>query len=136
MDIPLDPTTSPQNLIQFDDGTTKLVPALKMPSLIPKPPEIAFNSSHLLPPLLSINSKITFKHKGQFHKGYLTKSPEGTFCFSYKSSHTSTRNNPIGVFLYPTSCLLGTNNALLGFYCPVTLLAALFGTHHLPTLSA
>jgi hypothetical protein len=32
-----------------------------------------------------LNSKITFKHDRQFHKGYLTKSPEGTYCFSYKS---------------------------------------------------
>jgi hypothetical protein len=50
-------------------------------------------------------------------------------------SHTSTRNTPIGVFLYPTSHLLGPKYALTGFYCPVTPLAALFGTHHLPTLS-
>ncbi len=84
MDIPLDPTTSPHYLIRFDDGTAKLVPAFKMPSLIPKPHDTTSDSSHLLPPFLRLNSKITFKHKGQFHKGYLTKSPEGTYCFSYK----------------------------------------------------
>jgi hypothetical protein len=84
MDIPIDPITSSHYLIQFDDKTTKLVPASKMLSLIPKPHDTTSNSSHLLPPFLRLNSKITFEHKGQFHKGYLTKSPEGTYCFSYK----------------------------------------------------
>jgi hypothetical protein len=83
MDIPMDPTTSPQYLIQFNNGTTKLVPASKMASLIPKPQVSTPDSSHLLPPFLRLN--ITFEHNGQFHKGYLTKSPEGTYCFSYKS---------------------------------------------------
>jgi hypothetical protein len=85
MDISLDPTTSLHYLIQFDNSTTKLIPASKMPSLIPKSHNTTFHSSHLLPPFLHLNSKITFKHEGRFHKGYLTKSPEGTFCFSYKS---------------------------------------------------
>ena len=38
MDIPLDPTKSPQYLILFDNGSTKSVPAWDMPSFIPKPP--------------------------------------------------------------------------------------------------
>jgi hypothetical protein len=37
MDIPLDPTTAPHYLIQFEDGTTSSIPASKMQSLIPKP---------------------------------------------------------------------------------------------------
>ena len=87
MDIPIDPTSSPQYLILFDDGTTKSISARDMPSFIPKPctGESGSDSSHLLPPFLRINSKITLDHEGQYHKGYLTKSPDGTYCFSYKS---------------------------------------------------
>jgi hypothetical protein len=66
-----------------------LVPASKMPSLIPKPLETTSDSSHLLPPFLRLNSKIIFEHEGQFHKFYLTKSPEGTFCYSYYKSHVN-----------------------------------------------
>ena len=87
MDIPLDPTTSPHYLILFDDGSTKSVPARDMPSFIPKPSTTSSesSSSHLLPPFLRVNSKITYEHEGQYHKGYLTKSPDGVYLFSYKS---------------------------------------------------
>jgi len=85
VDIPMDPTISPQYLVQFDDGTTKSIPASKMASLIPRPGNSPSDSSHLLPPFLRLNSKITFEHKGQYHKGYLLKTPDGPFCFSYKS---------------------------------------------------
>jgi len=87
MDIPIDPTSSPQYLVLFDDGTTKSISARDMPSFIPKPHtgKSGSDSSHLLPPFLRLNSKITFDHEGQYHKGYLTKSPEGIYCFSYKS---------------------------------------------------
>ncbi len=85
MDIPLDPTISPHYLIQFDDGTTKSVPASKMSSLIPKPSTDPSDSSHLLPPFLRLNSKITYEHDGQYHKGYLSKSQDGVYRFSYKS---------------------------------------------------
>ncbi len=37
MDIRMDTTTSPQYLIHFNNGTTKMGPASKMASLIPKP---------------------------------------------------------------------------------------------------
>jgi hypothetical protein len=37
MDIPIDPTTPPQYLILFNDGSTKSVPAQNMSSFIPKP---------------------------------------------------------------------------------------------------
>jgi hypothetical protein len=58
-----------------------------MPSFIPKPQTTDSNSasSHLLPPFLRINSKITFDHEGQYHKGYLIKSPNEVYNFSYKS---------------------------------------------------
>ena len=101
MDIPMDPTTSPQYVILFDDGTIKSVPASKMASLIPKPAKPTSNSYHLLPPFLQLNSKITYGHEGQFHKGYLTKTPDGLYCFSYKS-HVN-KNFPTGVFSCQTS---------------------------------
>jgi hypothetical protein len=85
VDIPMDPTISPQYLVQFNDGTTKSIPASKMALLIPKPCNSPSNLSHLLPPFLCLNSKMTFEHKGQYHKGYLLKTPDGPFCFSYKS---------------------------------------------------
>ena len=64
IDIPLNPAVSPQYLIQFDDGSTLSVPASQMESLIPKPAVDMTDSSHLLPPFLRINSKITFEHEG------------------------------------------------------------------------
>jgi hypothetical protein len=79
MDIPMDPTSSPYYLIQFDDGTTKSVPATDMLSLIPKPPVDASDSTHLLPPFLQLNSKNNFEHDGQYHKGYLMQSPKGIY---------------------------------------------------------
>jgi hypothetical protein len=85
MDIPLDPTISPHYLIQFNDGTTKLVLASKMSSFIPKPSADPSDSSHFLPPFLHLNSKITFEQDGQYHKGYLSKPQDGTYRFSYKS---------------------------------------------------
>ncbi len=85
VDIPMDPNLSPQYLIQFDDGTTKSIPASNMSSFIPKPRDLSSDSSHLLPPFLRLNSKITFEHEGQYHKGYLLKTPDGPYCFSYKS---------------------------------------------------
>ena len=85
VDIPMDPSISPQYLIQFDDGTTKSFPASKMALLIPKPCNSLSDSSHLLPPILRLNSKITFDHEGWYHKVYLSKTPDGPYCFSYKS---------------------------------------------------
>ncbi len=85
MDIPLGPTTTPHYLIQFDNGTTSSIPATKMQSLMPKPDIDILDSSHLLPPFLHLNSKITFKHEGQYHKGFLTQSSNWVYCFSYKS---------------------------------------------------
>jgi hypothetical protein len=85
MDVPLDPTTTPHYLIQFDNGTTSSIPALKIQSLISKPKVDMLDSSHLLPPFLRLNLKITFEHEGQYHKGFLTQSSNGVYCFSYKS---------------------------------------------------
>jgi hypothetical protein len=32
-----------------------------------------------------VSSKITFEHEGWYRKGYLSKTPDGPYCFSYKS---------------------------------------------------
>jgi hypothetical protein len=56
-----------------------------MDSLIPKPNVDMSERSHLLPPFLRLNSKITFEHEGQYHKGFLTQASNGDYCFSYKS---------------------------------------------------
>jgi hypothetical protein len=85
MDIPIDPATSLQYLILFEDGTTSSIPASKMDSLIPKPNVDMSERSHLLPPFLRLNSKITVEHEGQYHKGFLTQAFNGDYCFSYKS---------------------------------------------------
>jgi hypothetical protein len=63
MDIPVGATLPPHYLIQFDDGTTKSVPAADMSSLIPKALVDVSDSTHLLPPFLQLNSKITFEQK-------------------------------------------------------------------------
>jgi hypothetical protein len=89
-------TSSPHYLIQFDDGATKSVPAADMSSLIPKPPVDASDSTHLLPPFLRLNSKITFKPNGKYYKGYLTQSPGGIYQFSYKS-HINKKQEDWGV---------------------------------------
>ncbi len=91
MDIPLDLSTSPHYLVLFDDGTSTSVTTSKMPSLISKLEVNVSDTSHLLPPFLRKNSKITFDHDGQFHKGYLTQSDDGTYYFSYKS-HTNKKH--------------------------------------------
>jgi hypothetical protein len=96
MDIPMDATLSQHYLIQFDDATTKSVPVADMSSLIPKPLADVSDSTHLLLPFLRLNSKITFEHDGQYHKGYITQSPDGVYCFSYKL-HMNTKQEDWGV---------------------------------------
>jgi hypothetical protein len=112
LDIPMDPSISPQYLVQFDDGTTKSFPASKMTSLIPKPCNSPSDSSHLLTPFLCLNSKITFEHEGWYHKGYLSKTPDSPYCFSYKS-HIN-KNYPTGQFPCQVSQLIGRTCAWKG----------------------
>jgi hypothetical protein len=66
-----------------------------MASLIPPPPvnPSSVGDSHLL----CINSKITYKHKGQYHKGYLTKR-DSSYWFSFKS-HVKKKKEDWGVNL-------------------------------------
>ncbi len=82
MDIPFDPTSSPQYLIVFNDGTTRAVLTTDMPSLIATCLTAATNASHhLLPPFLQLGSKITLVHEGQYCKGFLGQSLDGTYRF-------------------------------------------------------
>jgi hypothetical protein len=37
-----------------------------------------------LPPFLQLNSKITYEHDRQYHKGYLGQH-DGVYCFLFKS---------------------------------------------------
>jgi hypothetical protein len=85
MDIPFDPNLSPHYLVQFDDGTSSSILAAKMPDLIPKPSVDISDNTHLLLPFLKVGFKITFEKDGQYHKGYLTQIPNGSYWFSYKS---------------------------------------------------
>ena len=95
MDIPFplssslsseDSTDLPYTIL-FDDGTTASVPLSKMADLIPPPPLVSTSHngvSALLPPFLQLNSKITYEHDGQYHKGYLGQH-NGVYRFSFKS---------------------------------------------------
>ncbi len=60
--------------ILFDDDATVSIPLSQMASLIPPPPitpTTTDGANSLLPPFLCLNSWITFKHEGQYQKGYL-----------------------------------------------------------------
>jgi hypothetical protein len=62
--------------ILFDNGTTTSIPLSQIASLIPPPPVIPTTTDgadSLLPPFLHLNSWITFKHEGRYHKGYLNQ---------------------------------------------------------------
>ena len=96
MDIPFDPTSSPQYLIIFDDGTSRAVLSSDMPTLIPKPTAVSSDSSHLLPPFLHPGCKITYEHDGQLHKGFHGQSPDGVFRFSIKL-HINKKSEDWGV---------------------------------------
>jgi hypothetical protein len=96
MDILLDPNSSPQYLIIFDNGTTQAVQVTNMPSLIPKLTTVLPDYTHLLLPFLQPGSKITYKHEGQYHKGFLSQSQDGIFRFSFKS-HINKKSEEWGV---------------------------------------
>ncbi len=80
----------------FDDGTTRSVPASSMPALIPEPVTSDSGRSHLLPPFLEVDSKITYEHNGQYHKGFLSQSKEGVYLLSCKS-HINKKSKDWGV---------------------------------------
>jgi hypothetical protein len=76
-----------------------------MPSLIPAPPVLmsdmaASPQAHLplLPPFLSINSRVTYEHEGTYHKGFLSHKPCGMYRFSFKT-HVKKKTEDWGVDL-------------------------------------
>ena len=95
MDIPLltAPLGSTFYQVLFDNGTSASIPLADMPSLILAPPlpllaptdSLSDNSSSLLWTFLSINSWITYQHKGAYHKGFLTHKSCGMYCSSFKT---------------------------------------------------
>jgi hypothetical protein len=106
MDLPLSVDTlgSPLYQIQFDNGTAASIPSAEMSSLIP-PPLIFDHASPpkssgpgILPPFLAVGSRIAYKHEGTYHKGYLTKTPAGTYRISFKM-HVKKKSKDWGVDL-------------------------------------
>ncbi len=96
MDIPLDPNTFPHYLILFNDGTSSSIPVAEMPDLIPKPSVDVSDNNHLLPPFLKVGLKITFDKDGQYHTGFLSCLPDGSYRFSYKS-HINKKHEDWGI---------------------------------------
>jgi hypothetical protein len=71
-----------------------------MASIIPSLPVcdgINKDSQPLLPPFLHLNFKITYKHDGQFHKGYLGLQ-NGVYQFIFKS-HVNKHKEDWGIDL-------------------------------------
>jgi hypothetical protein len=103
MDIPFptspsDPSLAASYTVLFDDGTSASIPLLDMAAIISKPPvniTATDPASSLLPPFLQLNSKITYEHDGQYHKGYLSQ-VDGVYCISFKS-HVNKRKEDWGV---------------------------------------
>jgi hypothetical protein len=86
--------------ILSDNSTTSSVPLLDMAGMIPSPPvreETPAASNHLLPPFLQLNSKITYEHDGQYHKGFLGIR-NSVYRFVY-SSHVNKHKDDWGVNL-------------------------------------
>jgi hypothetical protein len=92
MDIPFSSDVSDESNVQsytvlFNNGTTASIPLLDMASIIPPPPVSPSSmggSDGLLPLFLQLNSKITFEHDGQYHKGCLGQR-DGVYWFLFKS---------------------------------------------------
>jgi hypothetical protein len=89
MDISLSTAPSGSTLYQvlIYNGTSAFIQLAEMASLIPAPPlpassptdPLSDGSSSLLPTFLSINSWITYKHKGTYHKDFLTQKHCGMY---------------------------------------------------------
>jgi len=107
MDIPFplevssdssDAVTDLPYTILFDNGRSDSIPLSKMAGLIPPPPIVPSTpdgTDPLLPPFLHLNSRITYEHEGQYHKGYLGIQ-DGVYRFSFKS-HVNKRKEDWGV---------------------------------------
>ncbi len=104
----LESCDAPLYTILFDNGTISSVLLSEMASLIPSPPvhdDINAGSQALLPPFLQSISKITYKHDGQFHKGFLGIK-NGVYCFI--SNHMSTSVRKTGAPINPISLRIGS----------------------------
>ncbi len=143
MDIPLSTalSDSPSYQILFNNGTSASISLTDMPSLIPAPPvpmsapvdSLSEDSSSLLPPFLSVNSRITNEHKGAYHKGFLTCKPCGVYHFSFKT-HVKKKSEDWGVdlpnlsFNWADLCTKGAlvpGHVVHSFLCPSSPLVSL-----------
>ena len=103
MDIPFpseDSSSEQSYIILFDNGTTDSIPLHHMAGMIPPPPidiGVGDSADSSLPPFLRLNSKITYEHNGQYHKGFLGFR-DGSFRFVYKS-HVNKRKEDWSVEL-------------------------------------
>jgi hypothetical protein len=79
MDIPFDPDLSLHYILLCNDSTSLSIPEASMPALVPELVVDILDTAHLLPPFLQVGSKITFEKDGQYHKGYLSHLPNGTY---------------------------------------------------------
>jgi hypothetical protein len=103
MDIPFPVSSSEADsqqsyLILFDNGTTASVPLNEMAALIPPPlvnVGVSDSMDYLLPPFLCLNSKITYEHEGQYHKGFWVSAMDAIILFS---NHTLTSKKRIGAY--------------------------------------
>jgi hypothetical protein len=131
MDIPLltAPSGSPSYQILFDNGNLASIPLADMPSVIPALPLPVStpeeNSSSLLPPFLSINSRITYEHEGAYHKAFLHTSLVGYT--ASVSRLTLRRNLRTGESISPIFLSIGWISVPKAFRFLVTLHICLFG---------
>ncbi len=98
--VVLESSDAPLYTILFDNSTTSSVPLSEMASLFPSPPvhdDINVGSQVPLPPFLQLKSEITYKHNGQFHKGFLGIR-NGVYHFIFKS-HVNKRKEDWGINL-------------------------------------
>jgi hypothetical protein len=91
--------------ILFNNGSTASIPLQVMAILIPPPPvnpssvgDSLSSQESLLLPFLCINSKITYKNDGQYHKGYLTNC-DSSYWFSFKYTSTNKRRTGASIYL-------------------------------------
>jgi hypothetical protein len=104
--------------VLFDNGTLASIPLSEMADIIPKPlvdVHTTDSQDSLLPPFLCLNSKITYEHDGQYHKGYLGKQ-DGVYCFVFKS-HVNKRKEDWGVDL-PNLLIAWVNMCVEGTLVP------------------
>ncbi len=104
--------------ILFDNGTSASIPLREMASIIPKLPvdiDSSDSQDSLLPPFLRLDSKITYEHDGQYHKGFLDKR-QGIYRFIFKS-HANKCKEEWGVDL-PNLPTTWVNLCVEGIFVP------------------